>query len=74
MLYIIDSLSIIWSWRWDSNPRPADYKLASLCFYIPLYCFNKHYLSFQFNLLCYNKSEGLRMAFKQSAYYMLINF
>jgi hypothetical protein len=30
MLYIIDSLSILWSWRWDSNPRPADYKSAAL--------------------------------------------
>jgi len=22
------SLWLYWSWRWDSNPRPADYKSA----------------------------------------------
>jgi Phage integrase family len=34
---------ILWSWRWDSNPRPADYKLANLHFYPLLPSFNKHY-------------------------------
>ncbi len=29
-LWPLGNLSIIWSWRWDSNPRPADYKSAAL--------------------------------------------
>jgi hypothetical protein len=24
------SCIIFWSWRWDSNPQPADYKSAAL--------------------------------------------
>jgi hypothetical protein len=23
-------VDFIWSWRWDSNPQPADYKSAAL--------------------------------------------
>jgi len=42
-LYVIGSFGILWSWRWESNPRPADYKLASLNFYPTLTTFNKHY-------------------------------
>lgn len=26
----MNNMKIVWSWRWGSNPRPADYKSAAL--------------------------------------------
>jgi len=40
-LYFIDSLSILWIWRWDSNQRPADYKSY---YYILTNCFYWYYI------------------------------
>ncbi len=45
-----------WSWRWDSNPRPADYKL---CTWFLIAWFNYIYNTRSPLLLAYNTQQWL---------------